>query len=171
MRGIEIRSNDIQRDISTQPGIYRWYMSEILTSKLHVPIEGCEYKENIGYLVYVGIAKSMRQRLVWHTTQKHLPSAVRSGFLSTLRQTLAGLAKVPMDDTETVNSIIDDMFVEFEYYNSKEEASELEKEYFQTTSLPLNIMGNKHPFGKELKRLRKESKNKFMKKTIKNEKI
>ena len=117
-------------------------------------------------MVYVGIAKSMRQRLVWHTTQKHFPSAVRSGFLSTLRQTLAGLAKVPMDDTETVNSIIDEMYVEFEYCISKEEASRLEKGYFQSASLPLNIMGNSHPFGKELKRLRKESKNKFLTKTI-----
>jgi len=161
MLGIEIRNIDTQKQISTQPGIYRWYMSEVLASQLNVPIEGCEYREDMGYMVYVGIAKSMRQRLVWHTTQKHLPSAVISGFLSTLRQTLAGLAKVPMDDTETVNSILDDMFVEFEYCVSKEEASQLEKGYFQITSLPLNIMGNSHPFGKELKRLRKESKNKF----------
>ena len=50
--------------------------------------------------------------------------------------------------------------------DSKEEASQLEKDYFQSTSLPLNIMGNKHPFNKELKRLRKESKNKFMMKVL-----
>ena len=162
MQGIEIRSNDIQKEIFTQPGIYRWYISEALASQLNVPIEGCEYRENMGYMVYVGIAKSMRQRLVWHTTQKHLPSAVRSGFLSTLRQTLAGLAKVSMDDTETVDRIIDEMFVEFEYCISKEEASQLEKEYFQSACLPLNIMGNTHHFRKELKRLRKESKNKFL---------
>ncbi len=166
MRGIEIRDNDVQISISTQPGIYRWYMSESLVDKLNVPIEGCQYKDNIGYLVYVGIAKSMRQRLVWHTMQKHRASAVRSGFLSTLRQTLSGLAKVPMDDTDTVNGIIDEMFVEFEYCTSKEEALEHEKGYFQTTSLPLNIMGNPHPFGKELKRLRKESKNKFLSKVF-----
>jgi hypothetical protein len=164
MRGIEIRNKNVQINISTQPGIYRWYMSESLADKLDVPIDGCQYEESVGYMVYVGIAKSMRQRLVWHTTQKHLPSAVRSGFLSTLRQTLAGLAKVPMDDTETVNSILDDMFVKFEYCVSKEEASQLEKGYFQSASLPLNIMGNSHPFAKELKRLRKDSKNKFMKK-------
>lgn len=161
MRGIEIRDNNIQISIATEPGIYRWYMSKSLASKLNVPIEDCQYEENIGFLVYVGIAKSMRQRLVWHTTQKHLPSSVKSGFLSTLRQTLAGLARVPMDDTETVNGIIDEMFVEFDYCDSKEEASHLEKDYFHAFSLPLNIMGNKHPFSKELKRLRKESKNKF----------
>ena len=81
MRGIEIRNNDVQISISAQPGIYRWYMSESLADELNVPIQGCQYKENMGYLVYVGIAKSMRQRLlVWHTTQKHLPSSVRSGF-------------------------------------------------------------------------------------------
>ena len=166
MRGIEIRNNNVQMSISKQPGIYRWYMSKYLVNKLNVPIEGCQYDDKFGYLVYVGIAKSMRERLVWHATQKHLPSAVRSGFLSTLRQTLSGLAKAPMDDTDTVNDIIDNMFVEFEYCASKDEALELEKEYFKTTSLPLNIMGNKHPFAKELKRLRKESKNKFMTKVL-----
>ncbi len=162
MKGIEIRDANIQQQISTQAGFYRWFMPSELAQELRVPIDECEYVEDQGYLVYVGIAKSMRQRLVWHVTQKHLPSSVKSGFLSTLRQTLSGLARVPMDDTGTVDHIIDQMFVEFEYCGSKEEAHSIEQECFQTYVLPLNIMGNQHPFTKELKRLRKESKTKAL---------
>lgn len=160
MIGIKIRDENTRQQISTQPGFYRWFMPPELVQKLKVPIDECEYIEDQGYLVYVGIAKSMRQRLVWHVTQKHLPSSVKSGFLSTLRQTLSGLARVPMDDTDTVDRIIDQMFVEFEYCESKEEAHSIENDYFRTHVLPLNIMGNQHPFSQELKRLRKKSKTK-----------
>ena len=132
-----------------------------LAKVLKVPIDDCKYVKDQGYLVYVGIAKSMRQRLVWHVTQKHLPSSVKSGFLSTLRQTLSGLARVSMDKTDAVDHIIDQMFVEFEYCASKEEAH-IEQDYFHTYVLPLNIIGNRHPFAKELKRLRKESKAKAL---------
>ena len=160
MKGNAIRDLHIQKQISTQAGLYRWFMPSVLVRELKVPIDDCEYVEGQGYLVYVGIAKSMRQRLIWHVTQEHRPSSVKSGFLSTLRQTLSGLARVPMDDTDTVNNIIDQMFVEFEYCDSKEVAHNIEKEYFETYVLPLNIMGNKHFFSKELKKLRKESKSK-----------
>ena len=158
MQGIELRDIAIQKQISTQAGFYRWFMPLELVRELQIPFDGCTYIEGQGYLVYVGIAKSMRQRLVWHITQVHRLSAVKSGFLSTLRQTLSGLARVPMDDTITVDKIIDKMFVEFEYCKSKGEAQTIEEEYFQTHVLPLNIMGNQHPFTRELKRLRKESK-------------
>jgi len=160
MQGIKVRDSAIQKQISTQPGFYRWFMPSVLAQELKVPVDGCEYVEDQGYLVYVGIAKSMRQRLIWHVTQEHRPSSVKSGFLSTLRQTLSGLARVPMDDTDTVDRIIDQMFVEFECCGSKEEAHSIEKDCFQTYVLPLNIMGNQHPFTPELKRLRKESKTK-----------
>jgi len=39
MQGIEIRNNDIQKNISAQAGIYRWYMSEALAAQLNVPIK------------------------------------------------------------------------------------------------------------------------------------
>ncbi len=162
MKGVKVRDTAVQKQISTQPGFYRWFMPSVLIQELKVPIDGCEYIEGQGYLVYVGIAKSMRQRLIWHVTQEHRPTSVKSGFLSTLRQTLSGLARVPMDDTDTVDKIIDQMFVEFEYYGSKEEAHSIEQKYFDTYVLPLNIMGNQHSFTKELKRLRKESKTKAL---------
>ena len=160
MKGIKVRDLVTQSQISTQAGFYRWFMPLELVKELQVPFDGCKYIEGQGYLIYVGIAKSMRQRLVWHVTQEHRLSAVKSGFLSTLRQTLSGLARVPMDDTYTVDKIIDKMFVEFEYCKSKAEAQAIEEEYFQTHVLPLNIMGNQHPFTRELKKLRKESKTK-----------
>lgn len=162
MRGNEIRDIAVQEQISVQPGFYRWFMPAELVQELSVPIDKCKYIEDQGYLVYVGIAKNMRQRLVWHVTQKHLSSSVKSGFLSTLRQTLSGLAKVSMDDTDTVDRIINQMFVELEYCDSKEEAHNKESDSLKNYVLPLNIMGNQHPFTKELKRLRKESKQKAL---------
>ena len=162
MQAIKLRDIDIQVTISTQPGIYKWYMHAFLVEELNVPVNGCHYEDKKGTLVYIGIANSMHQRLVWHVTHKHSLSQVKSGFLSTRRQTLSALAKVPMDDTDTVDRIIDMMSVEFKYCETKDEAAKLEQNSFQSHVLPLNIMGNKHPFTKELKRLRKESKGKVI---------
>lgn len=154
----QLRSKEVLNSISTQPGVYKWYMTQATANSLNIPIEGCEYKENFGYFVYVGIAKNMRQRLDWHISQKHSKSSVKSGFLSTLRQTLCGLAQVPMDDEATTNSIIDQMSIEFMLCSSKDEAESIEKEIIHNATLPLNIMHNTHPFVKELKRLRSISK-------------
>jgi excinuclease UvrABC nuclease subunit len=153
-----LRDKKVLDLISTDPGVYRWYMPQSLVDQLNIPIEGCDYKNDYGYFVYVGIAKNMRQRLDWHISQKHSKSSVRSGFLSTLRQTLCGLARVPMDDEQTVNTLIDQMSIEFIICSSKDDAESIEKEIIHGSTLPLNIMHNKHPFVKELKRLRGISK-------------
>ncbi|DAB39947.1 MAG TPA: hypothetical protein CFH81_06950 [Sulfurovum sp. UBA12169] len=153
-----LRNKEVLNLISTDPGVYKWYMPQTLVDLLNVPMDGCEYKDGFGYFVYVGIAKNMRQRLDWHISQKHSKSSVKSGFLSTFRQTLCGLAKVPMDDEDTVNTIIDQMSIEFSLCTSKDEAESIEKEIIHSSTLPLNIMHNKHPFIKELKRLRSISK-------------
>jgi len=49
------------------------------------------------------------------------------------------------------------MSIEFSPYSSKE-ADFIEREVIHSSTLPLNIMHNKHPFVKELKRLRSISK-------------
>ena len=153
-----LRNKEILNSVPTEPGVYKWYMPKPLAYSLSVPIEGCEYKEGSGYFVYVGIAKNMRQRLHWHISQKHSISSVKSGFLSTLRQTLCGIAKVPMDDENTANTIIDKMSIEFSICSSKNEAESIEQDIIYNCILPLNIMHNKHPFVKELKHLRSISK-------------
>ena len=160
MKAIDLRTKSIKETISTSPGLYKWYMSKELALTLNVPLDNCLHDTILGYFVYVGIAKNIQQRLDWHVNQKHTQSTVKSGFLSTLRQTLSALAQVPMDDESTVNDIIDQMSVEFEICESKEKAESIEKETMKNYSLPLNIMHNKHPFVKELKRLRSISKKK-----------
>ncbi len=75
-----------------------------------------------------------------------------------LRQTLCGVSKVPMDDENTLNTIIDQMSIEFTICSSKEEAEVFEKKIIHNFILPLNIKHNKHPFVKELKQLRSLSK-------------
>ncbi len=160
MKAINIRNRSQESTISTEPGLYRWYMPKGLVNMLNVPIHGCVYKEGLGYFVYVGIVKNMKQRLDWHISQRHTLSSIRSGFLSTLRQTLAALAHIPMDDEKTVNEIIDQMAIEYEVLPTKEDAEVLEKKVMKDFTLPLNIMHNDHPFRKELKRLRSVSKKK-----------
>lgn len=164
MQAKTLRDKEALNLIPIDPGVYKWYMPQTLVEQLNIPIEGCAYKYNLGYFVYVGIAKNMRQRLDWHVSQKHSNSSVKSGFLSTFRQTLCGLAKVPMDDEQTVNSLIDQMSIEYSICISKEEAEFIEKEIINASILPLNIMHNTHPFVKELKRLRKISKELSIKK-------
>lgn len=158
MRAETLRDKEVLNLISTDAGVYKWYMPQTLVDLLSIPIDDCEYKDGFGYFVYVGIAKNMRQRLDWHISQKHSKSSVKSGFLSTFRQTLCGLAKVPMDDGDTVNNIIDQMSIEFSLCSSKDEAESIEREMIHSFTLPLNIKHNNHPFAKELKRLRGISK-------------
>ena len=73
-------------------------------------IRGVDY-----YYIYVGIAvkESIRDRLNWHINQHHTISSVKSGILSTLRQTISSLVAGNQFDEKTTNSLIDLLFVEY----------------------------------------------------------
>ena len=89
-------------------------------------------------------------------------SSIKSGFVSTLRQTLSALL---VGEMVTSKEVVDhflrkEMKVEYEVCsNYKERELELISKY----DLPLNLKNNsKHPFYKKLKQLRKDSKKKSL---------
>jgi hypothetical protein len=138
-------------------GVYFWYINKKGAQYLGIDINKCSYK-NKYYLVYIGSAKSIHQRLNWHAFDKHRISAIKSGFLSTLRQTLSALLVGDMINAEEkVNDFMNNnMLVEFEI---RPDYVEYEKNLISQFDLPLNLKNNKnHPFYKLLKLKRKESK-------------
>jgi hypothetical protein len=158
----EIRS----RDLPKEGGIYFWWVN----SEAAAVIDGLSPNTQIGMcqkrnvngeeysLVYVGLAKNLSSRVKdWHINQKHSDSAVRSGFISTLRHTIATILGQNLYAQEAVNNFQNKYmlvgFIETEDYKAEE------LKFIGSCSLPLNIRDNKtHPFYKELKALRKISK-------------
>jgi hypothetical protein len=158
----EIRSMDLPKE----GGIYFWWVN----SEAAAVIDGLSPNTQIGMcqkrnvngeeysLVYVGLAKNLSSRVKdWHINQKHSDSAVRSGFISTLRHTIAAILGQNLYAQEAVNDFQNKYmlvgFIETEDYKAEE------LKFIGSCSLPLNIRDNKtHPFYKELKALRKISK-------------
>jgi hypothetical protein len=168
-----------------KPGWYRcWAPAEALQELLNsTHIEGDYFDELLPHLVrgegnlvdyyclYVGVAinESIRGRLNWHVNQKHSSSAVTSGFLSTLRQSIASLIAGDQYNEEETNRLIDQLYIEYITYDlqisspeakrliEKKELDEMEKVLF-----PLNIKDNSHPavgaFRNELRSIRSHSK-------------
>jgi hypothetical protein len=158
----EIRSMDLPKG----GGIYFWWVN----SEAAAVIDGLSPNAQVGMcqkrdingeeysLVYVGLAKNLNQRVKdWHINQKHSDSAVRSGFISTLRHTIAAVLGQNLYAQEAINDFQNNYmlvgFIETEDYKNEE------LKFIGSCSLPLNIRDNKnHPFYKELKALRKISK-------------
>ena len=143
-------------------GVYFWYISSEGASKLGIKVEKCFQKEN-KYLIYIGLAKSIKQRLEWHCFEKNRKSNIKSGFLSTLRQTLSALIVGNMNHSEKIINKFMDNYMEVEF-EIRKDYKEYEKKLISEYNLPLNLRGNKsHPFYKTLKLKRKESKKNSLK--------
>lgn len=139
-------------NLPTSPVVYRWWFPEEnlqLVSNPFVDINNLE-KTTIGskvfYALYVGIGVNCRQRFNWHIHQKHTSSSVRSGILSTLRQTLSALLGKEMTESEEdVCRILENCYLEWEIFPAytkekleKEETRLIKKGYY-----PLNIQKNR----------------------------
>lgn len=155
-------------------GVYCWWfkrkVAEVLLEKLPLTpeelakIQEREIKgEGESYLaLYFGISKNMLARAKWHILQKHSPSAVMHGTLSTLRQTLSALLGEEMSKSQdTVNEFIDiNCYWEWEYDEryKQRETYELSS---TTKCYPLNIQENQtvnKEVCKKLSELRKQHK-------------
>lgn len=122
------------------------------------------------YCIYIGIAEkeSIGNRLDWHVNQEHKQSAIKSGFLSTLRQSLSSLLSHNQKNEEATNEFIDNLYIEF--FEVTEEAEgelrKIEKEAMEKYLYILNIHGNHHSkvgeIKKKLKELRKAGKHKAL---------
>lgn len=155
------------------PGWYRWWctkeaaiplLSLIGIRKtepqlLRKEIDGRDY-----IAIYFGISKDLNGRIKWHICQNHTAGSVRSGFLSTLRQSLSALLNNDMSKSQQlVNNFIDDnCYLEYENTLTHKDAENIEKtELSQEYYYPLNIAGAKSTpqYVKDnLKKLRKTHK-------------
>ena len=166
-----------------KPGWYRWWAPQkALESLLNSPYISkpylneliphlCSYmREQEYFYIYVGVAinESIRDRLNWHINQRHTESAVKSGFLSTLRKTISSLVAGDQYNESATNELIDQLIVEYSAMDlpikdptAKSVITSIEDIEIQKHVIPLNIKGNKRsvlkPFLLELKKSRKQS--------------
>ena len=100
------------------PGYYIWWFKEKSIKKLLSPLSNIDYNkltsDGNGYVaLYFGISSkpssSLYKRARWHIFDKHTPSKVSSGTLSTLRQTLSALFGLDMTKSQdAVNKFMDE---------------------------------------------------------------
>lgn len=176
-----LRIKENLKRISDKPGYYKWWAKkedvEMLLVKLGINItfEDIEHyiekKEGMDlYCIYIGIAEkeSIRNRLNWHVNQEHKPSAIKSGYLSTLRQSLSSLLSHNQKDEEVTNQFIDKLYIEYFEVDEETEGKlrEIEKEEMEKHLYILNIQGNHHSkigeIKKKLRKLRKAGKQKAL---------
>ena len=117
----ELRLQLLKRNcnVTTLSGVYRWwFLKDValeLLKNLNVIDNNRIMKEQIDgkeyWCLYLGISKNLRQRIKWHTTQKHSTSTVKNGFLSTLRQTISAILNI--DETKSEQKV--DEIMEYAY--------------------------------------------------------
>lgn len=170
--------NNLSQIPNDKPGYYKWWATrkdfEELARKLGTDFASLEpyiEKEDDLYCIYVGIAakESIRSRLNWHVNDPHTQNRVKSGTLSTLRQSISSLIAGNQSKKKETNDFIDRLTIEYfiidKTIRSKEASEELDKierDLMHNKLYILNIKDNKHAKSKqiirELKQARKESK-------------
>lgn len=156
------------KTVPTQSGIYWWYFPKACLARFgindHCDVPSLRLRSNSDDQVclYVGMAKSLRERMKWHAEQPLTQSSLRSGFLSTFRKTLLALTDTDYETGfDTINAFMDGLEVTWLATANLRSAKELEDaELDGTFHYPLNIQGNNDPLLKPyvgfLKRQRKE---------------
>ena len=144
--------------VPKSPGVYRWWFTEKDTQLLMKPfgnklcwnrivqrkIDGATY-----YALYAGISKDLLGRIKWHATQKHSASAVKSGYLSTLRQSVSALLGKDQSKSEKcVSALLEQCYWEWEDMQNPEvwEKQELQQPGYY---YPINLQHNQS-FPKQL---------------------
>ena len=150
IKSIKELRNDLSC-VEKKTGCYIWWFDEngkdILLKELPGVDKSRIQRKGNYYALYYGIAKDCRQRINWHINQKHSISAVKSGYLSTLRQTLSALLGKDMTCSEKdVNNFMDTHCCwSWEYTPSREIAEDIESAELSAQSkncYPLNIQKN-----------------------------
>lgn len=163
--------NNLENMVEDKPGYYKWWAEinevNLLFEKLGlVPSIVNELEKNGDkYCVYIGVAikESVRNRLNWHINQINSPSAIKSGTLSTLRQTISSVLFEDMRLTNETNEFVNKLYVEPFYNNDKEKIHEIEINSLtnRVYLYLLNIQDNKHPLSprRKISELRKKARN------------
>ena len=156
--------------VPASSGIYAWYFCDVPGA---IPTQGC-ISSDAKTLLYVGISpdkrskpnstQTLRKRITYHCRGNSEGSTLRrtlgvllakeSGFPlrrvgSGKRMTLSHQGEEWLDDWMDENA-----FVCWMVHSSP---WEIEQALISSTALPLNILGNTHPFTEELKTLRKQA--------------
>ena len=135
-------------------GVYCWWFDETAYKKLLGNASGIDcsrlitatYKGKEYYALYFGQAKkkTLAARLKWHICQKHTPSAVKSGALSTLRQTISALLGIDEAKSESaVNQLMDDHCLVECWSIGLAKIDAVEHQVINQGYFPLNIQSNK----------------------------
>jgi hypothetical protein len=136
------------------PGFYTWYFAPKVAKELLKNLDLDSEKLLLHSLksghiaLYCGIANNLKERLDWHSAQSLKPSALNSGFLSTLRLTLLSLSNFSYDATETesqLNELLDSCLFKWESTTSKKVAEDLEQATLKSGCYPLNLQHNHRP--------------------------
>lgn len=168
----DLRNTDILKEVPRKPGYYKWWaMKEDLTdlfeqlsvdgSEALPRIETKEFNGVTYYCIYVGIEKSLYQRMNWHVNQLNSKENVRNGTLSTLRLSITSIFGKDAIDNDATNAFIDKLIVEVFECETYEDAREKELECLHSDYLyVLNIKDNSHPLApkQKLKELRRNTK-------------
>ena len=153
MKVADIIKNSFE-DPKPESGYYIWWFPEEVANELieHLTVDRqkIQVKQIVGQpynALYFGIASSkggLRQRIKWHTAaiNPHTAACVRNRTLSTLRQTICGLIRLPMVGTQgDVDKIIEKCYWEWEKHATPHV---IEKRELNNVNAcyPLNIRGN-----------------------------
>lgn len=139
--------------VDKSPGIYVWWFKEEAAWQLLKPLEPVDHSRLARRTIngepcvalYFGISRDLRSRIRWHVAQKHTPSAISKGFLSTLRLTICALLGLPASVAEqAVNDFMDaNCYISFAHMLMLAETEAKEADELSTNYYPLNLQGNK----------------------------
>ena len=178
VKAVDLRKNLSENPVPEGVGYYKWYATKEDFIKLleeleldfdNIPPEQWDIENGL-YCIYLGIAtKSLKNRIVdWHINQHNTLSLIKSGYLSTLRNSISSvLFKNQADETGT-NNFIDGLTIHYYYFDdldpnlesSGEQIEKLETGLINDGHLKiLNGAKNKNPYrSRKLSKLRKKGK-------------
>lgn len=146
-----------QLPVENRPGIYIWWFKDSAAKSIMGQLGLLKHMDRLlakkingenCRALYFGIAggkSGLLGRIKWHVCQKHTESTVKSGYLSTLRQTLCAINGYDMSKGESItNAFIDgNCYWEWKYTESETDAETIEKNELRTNYYPLNVKDNK----------------------------
>ncbi len=129
-----LRKNQWQ-DLPSSPGVYWWFFPQSEINNLGISGECdlnslCLRKTDDGKVcLYHGMANNLAERIKWHAAQNLSPSALKSGYLSTLRLTLLALNNYAYArGTSIINAYFDTLYVCWKKTTTRGEAKKIEQE-------------------------------------------
>lgn len=166
------KPQEFPKSIKEEPGCYVWWFSEnwapgrlkeLLAEVDSNQIRKIKINGETYLALYFGISKDIKKRINWHISQKHSPSAVKSGYLSTLRQTICAILNKNMSSAEKVvnDTMQDNCYLELDYTDDYATAQKNETKELATNCYLLNIKSNKcapKEVIQKIKKWRKDSK-------------